>query len=564
MKKTIAALLFIAFLAAAPLLATAPAGAQGAFNMSVFPAKVELAVAAGTSQQFVVNVHNLGAEPQTMNIYFMDYSIRANNEFVFHKPGHYSYSCATWLSSAAKQIAVPPGAVVGTAFGVAVPAEAEPGGHYGVIFFERAPQPGSPPVAARPRIGSLALVTVPGEIIRDGMIKRVEVTSSWFWPEKKMPFLPARKTRARVVFYNAGNVHLTVRAAINYTPTFGWGKGKVDLGEITILPKTTRYLESELEDPPLVGSFDVKAAAEYGPSLDVFDTRKEATGSFDVYPISLLFYLIVAIGAVVGAVVVVKVRKRSAKPEGAGKETAEKKASGKKAVKAVGDEQEDAEAQEKVGTEEEDTGKPEARAGEEKEKAAGDTEKAEAAGETAPEPGHEAEAEGKEEPVAEETGAPAPGVSGKLSRQEARLARKREKLAAKQEKLERRQAEIASGEAAAAEKASELAEKGEAEAEEEPSEAEETAGESVELAIEPAEEATAEPGEEEPVEEEQPAQGPDEHAEADEPGEEDKEKKEEGPGEAGGEESAEAPKKEGAGTGAVKERLRWWLKERRK
>lgn len=300
MRRVIAATFIVLLLATTGIAAGSSALAQGAFNLMVYPAKLEIAATPGTTQEFAINVRNLGDQPETMSVYFNDYFIKANNEFVFEEPGHYSYSCANWLSTDTPAMVVPPGQVASKVFSLAVPQSAEPGGHYGVIFFEQATPQGAPPVKARPRIGSLVLVTVPGEIVRQGEIKSVSVTSTWFWPTRKLPVLPKRKVTARVVFYNSGNVHLTVKGSLTYKASFGWGAGKVEFNEITVLPKTTRYLQADIPDPPLVGSFKIKASVQYGPSLDVFDTTREATATFNMFPLSLLLLILLAIAVVVG------------------------------------------------------------------------------------------------------------------------------------------------------------------------------------------------------------------------------------------------------------------------
>ncbi|MHB8893847.1 MAG: hypothetical protein ACYC99_01540 [Candidatus Geothermincolia bacterium] len=355
MKRLIAATFIALTVMAMGLGATATVRAQGAFDLMVFPAKVELGGTPGTSQEFEINVRNLGPQAETMTVYFNDYFIKANNDFVFQKPGHYSYSCSNWLSTDTPTMVVPSGQTVAKTFTLQVPPQAEPGGHYGVIFFEQAPPPGSPPVRARPRIGSLMLVTVPGQIIRQGDIKSVSMTSTWFWPARKLPFLPRRKVTARIVFYNSGNVHLTVKGSLSYKASFGWGSGKVEFSEITVLPKTTRYLQADIPDPPLVGSFKIKAGVQYGPSLDVFDTTKVAAGSFNMYPLSLMLLLLVLAAIVVALFMLRGWRKRRAAGEKEGDEPAgkkvekEKKSEPAKDTDAGGGEESSARAAEPAG-----------------------------------------------------------------------------------------------------------------------------------------------------------------------------------------------------------------------
>jgi hypothetical protein len=294
----------------------------GVFDIKIWPSKLELSGPPGSTQQFDINVENFGAD-QLLRVYFNDYYIMAANDFVFRPPGHYSYSCAKWLSTDSPQLAAPAGATVSKRFTVAIPPKAEPGGHYAVIFLEQVPPAGGPPVKAKPRIGALVMLTVPGQIVRSGGIKSVSVSSGWFWPTKKIPLLGVKTVKCRVVFQNTGNVHLTIRGSIAYTPEFGWGTGRLNLGEITVLPHTTRYLEGTINNPPFLGSYKVRATVKYGPSLDVYDTAKTGQGSYNCYPFSLLLVLGIVLGVIITPLVVVSKKK---KKEQAGEEPSEGKA----------------------------------------------------------------------------------------------------------------------------------------------------------------------------------------------------------------------------------------------
>jgi len=305
MKKLIALLCLATGLV---LLVPGVPRAQTGFSIRVSPSKIELNGPQASSQQFAINVINMGTAAQTMRVYLNDYFIKPDNDFVFEPPGHYSYSCAKWLSMDPVNVVVAPGQTAQKVFTLTVPKKAEPGGHYAVIFFEQVAKPGQQ-VTAKGRIGVVTLVTVPGQIIREGKITSVQVTSSWFWPTKKLPLLPVKTIHARIVFHNYGNVHLTVKGKLTYVPTFGWGAGTVTFGEITVLPKTTRYLEKDISNPPFLGSYKVHAEAHYGPSLDVFDTTRTGATSFSIYPLVLVLILLVLLAIIFVAVTLAKRRK---------------------------------------------------------------------------------------------------------------------------------------------------------------------------------------------------------------------------------------------------------------
>ncbi len=320
MKKLIALFCLAAGLV---LLVPGVPRAQTGFSIRVSPSKIELNGPPGSSQRFAINVINMGTATQTMRVYLNDYFIKPDNDFVFEPPGHYSYSCAKWLSTNPASVVVAPGQTAQKVFTLTVPKKAEPGGHYAVIFFEQVEAQGQQ-VTAKGRIGVITLVTVPGRIIREGKITSVQVTSSWFRPTKKLPLLPVKTIHARIVFYNSGNVHLTVKGKLTYVPTFGWGSGTVTFGEITVLPKTTRYLEKDISSPPFLGSFKVQAEAYYGPSLDVFDTTRTGATSFSIYPLVLVLILLVLLAIIIVLVMLAK-RRRARRARRAKKEEKEEK-----------------------------------------------------------------------------------------------------------------------------------------------------------------------------------------------------------------------------------------------
>lgn len=273
-------------------------------------------------------------------------------------------------------------------FTVTIPPKAEPGGHYGVIFFEQVPFAGGPPVKAKPRIGALVMLTVPGQIVRSGEIKSVSVSSGWFWPTRKIPLLGKRAIKCRVVFENTGNVHLTIRGSIVYTPEFGWGSGHLYLGEITVLPHTTRYLEGIIKNPPFIGSYKVRASVKYGPSLDVYDTTKTGKGSFSCYPLSLLLVLGILLVVIITLLVIVRKKKKAQ----AGEEPSEVKAAKDEKTERKKAKAEPAEEDEEAAESEKDEAEKPAPAGEEKAEEEDEGETPQRVKEEAEKPGKEVEA----------------------------------------------------------------------------------------------------------------------------------------------------------------------------
>ncbi len=287
--KAITALVLVLLLA---LMGLPPQEASAqAFDLTVLPAKNEITAAPGTAQEFTITVRNHAAEAMDIKVYPMDYHVTPENQFVFQEPGHYTYSCATWLRFPREVLPMGPNSEARLPVRVEVPPDAEPGGHYAVVFFEKVLTPEEIATGAQlaPRVGALVLLTVPGEIVREGRINSFRVESDflslWGPSEAKREGFPVRSLRYRLEVENPGNVHITVKAFLRYRPLFGLGRGEVELGEMTILPGTVRVFEGLLPDPPAFGVYRAEAQILYGKDLFTFDVERRASAGFWVIPV---------------------------------------------------------------------------------------------------------------------------------------------------------------------------------------------------------------------------------------------------------------------------------------
>lgn len=273
-----------------------PARAQD-FDLTVSPVKKELTMGPGAEMDFTITLINHTSHDQELHVYTMDFFINPDSSYEFHEPGYYTYSCSRWITVPRPRLTVPARSQHEEPFHIQVPADAEPGGHFSVLFFQDAaePPPG-PGVKPSYRIGSLILVTVSGEIVREANIKALSVESDLFslWgpPSGGQAGWPARDVRYHLEVENTGNVHLTVQAFLNYRARFGLGSGSLDLGEITLLPGTVRYFDGSLPNPPFLGNYEAEAVIKYGPQMNVFDTEKRRKAGFLVLPLPWILLIV--------------------------------------------------------------------------------------------------------------------------------------------------------------------------------------------------------------------------------------------------------------------------------
>lgn len=297
------ALLSLMTASALLFLGPVPSARAQDFDLTVSPVKKELTLGPGEGMDFEITLINHADREQELLVYTMDFFINPDNSYDFQEPGYYTYSCSQWITILRSRFTVPARSLHEEPFRLQVPADAEPGGHFSVLFFQDAAEP-APGQGVKPtyRIGSLILVTVAGEIVREANVKALSVESDFFslWgpPGGGEAGWPARDIRYHLEVENVGNVHLTVQASLSYRSKFGFGSGSVDLGEITMLPGTVRYFDGSLPSPPFLGIYEAEAVIRYGPQMNVFDTEKHGKSGFWVVPLPWIFFLIlIGVGA---------------------------------------------------------------------------------------------------------------------------------------------------------------------------------------------------------------------------------------------------------------------------
>ncbi|MDP3014193.1 MAG: hypothetical protein Q8M92_08140 [Candidatus Subteraquimicrobiales bacterium] len=257
--------IFSLFLLSVFLLQPFSAFAQDEASFSVSPPKIEITIDPGISAEAAIRVLNSGKIDLNFRAYLQDYRITEKNEFVFSDPGHESYSCASWITLDKTSFLLKGGEDVEVKMTLNVPENAEPGGHYAMIFFETsaagAGKEGAT-VGIAGRIGTAVLAFIGGDIIRKGSIESFTASSSGL----------GKPVKLTVLFKNEGNIHLNVGGKITIKDIFGRDAGSVDLGAITVLPKTKRELTAEWKNPPLWGIYRASAEMTFADKTETVHT----------------------------------------------------------------------------------------------------------------------------------------------------------------------------------------------------------------------------------------------------------------------------------------------------
>lgn len=179
---------------------------------------------------------------------------------------------------------------------IAVPPNAEPGGHYGVIRFT-----GVPPeladdqsrVALSASIGTLVLVRVSGEIKESAKIEEFYAAQYG----KKSGFFEQGPLGLTERVKNNGNVHVKPVGTVEVKDMFGRTTAslKVNDDNKNILPSTIRRFDQELNKKWLFGRYTANLALTYG------STNQKLTSQivFWVIPWKLILAILLLIIAII-------------------------------------------------------------------------------------------------------------------------------------------------------------------------------------------------------------------------------------------------------------------------
>jgi hypothetical protein len=232
-----------------------------ALDVGISPARMEHTVEPGTTLEGSIRVGTHGDAPLDARLYVTDFAIDPTGAFVFLEPGHTAYSAATWITLSAEPVTMIPDQPVTIDYVIRIPEEAEPGGHYAMIFCETHTQDGEGSVVLAGRVGCQVLLTVPGDIVQHVAIGSVEAPPLLFGFGRE---------KVSVSVENDGNVHAIPGGYMNVAGGFPAKDLHFDLDRITLLPGSTHTYEQELHDLPWIGRVRVTADIRYGPRAEEF------------------------------------------------------------------------------------------------------------------------------------------------------------------------------------------------------------------------------------------------------------------------------------------------------
>jgi hypothetical protein len=226
---------------------------QATERITMSPSSTSLKLNAGETKQGSMKVKNDGDVAYGFSVYARPYGV--SNEL--YEPDFTTQKSNTsvykWVQFDQTKYQVAPGQEVEVRYTIRVPADAAPGGHYGVLFAETDERGlEGTGVARKKRVGNLLYVTVNGQYKTSGTFKEFILP---FW-QTSAPLVSS------VRIENNGNVDFRAKVSTVAKDLFGGTKYSYT-GDPIALPGTTRLMEMKWEKAPNFGIFKIEQSVEF-------------------------------------------------------------------------------------------------------------------------------------------------------------------------------------------------------------------------------------------------------------------------------------------------------------
>lgn len=298
LSRSLALLAGVLVLVFSTLPAAAATGSFGGDGLRISPVRTSITINPGQTKDVYVTVTNVQTAPATLSAIINDFTASSNesgNPAIIVNPNQYapSHSLKRFVKPIKNTIYVAPGASVQVPVSISVPANAAGGGYFGLVRFA----PAGDSVSGRNlslagSVGSLILLTVPGNIINKMSISSFQVQSQ---DAPRTLFYSNKNLQAVVRFNNTGNIqeqpfgNLIVKSRSGkelYSTEFNNTQPRTN-----VLPGSIRKYTIPLKKVGSFGIYTVEGNFGYGSNGQLLT----AATTFYVVPLYLIIAFIVLV-----------------------------------------------------------------------------------------------------------------------------------------------------------------------------------------------------------------------------------------------------------------------------
>lgn len=236
---------------------------------------------AGATKTDSFKIVNDGSSKLTFIVYARPYAVEGEDYKSNYESDSSNADAYKWVQYEKASFELEPGQSTDVKYTIRVPADAAPGGHYGVLFAETQASGtvNGTTIAQKKRVGAILYAQVNGEV----------TTSGSFLGSKTPLFQFKAPIEVRQRVKNGGNTDFTVRSGVEVSDLFGGLKYKNDKDAV-IFPGTTRAIVNDWVNPAWIGLYKVEQTAVF------LDTNRSTVN----YVIFVPLWVYITLGLLIG------------------------------------------------------------------------------------------------------------------------------------------------------------------------------------------------------------------------------------------------------------------------
>jgi len=255
---------------------------RGDFQLG--PTRIQETMAPGDEKTVQLELTNREGKLATYQLSTEDFSSGLHEGEVTHLYGEEDgpYPARRWLTPTVSELSINHADRAFIPVKIKVPLDAEPGDHYAAVMVQRRTETSGPGISVISRVGSLFIVTVSGEIVREGDLLSLSSVKKLFWD------YPAR---LRLAADNKGTMHMAPYGSIKIRNILGLTVDEIPVKDFIVLRGSQRTVELTWEPRFALGRYTAET------NLTVFDGQptKTLVTSFWVIPLLPVLIALLAI-----------------------------------------------------------------------------------------------------------------------------------------------------------------------------------------------------------------------------------------------------------------------------
>jgi len=230
--------------------------AQSPAGLSISPPTFEISANPGDTLTNTIRVTNLNESSVLVSVDRRNFTAVGEEGSIGLTEEETSFSLASWISVEPESVRIPGRDSHTFIFTIAIPANAEPGGHFGsVVFKTGGAQPGQTGAALSQEVGALVLLRVAGQAEESASLASFSSTKN-LWEYGPVDL----ELRVK----NEGNVHVRPTGTIIVTNIWGRQVAEIELEPRNVLPGAIRRSLTTWEEKNLIGKYTATVYLTYG------------------------------------------------------------------------------------------------------------------------------------------------------------------------------------------------------------------------------------------------------------------------------------------------------------